>query len=76
MKTRNVHSHKKNQPFTGTKSLTASTCVTEFFSHPAEVHSMTLSRVFDEYTSSLSEDWTFIGESEDWELLTKSSTAV
>lgn len=76
MKTRTVHSHKKNQAFLGTKTLVGAINVTEFFSHPAEVHSVTLGRVYDEYTSSLTEDWTFIGESEDWELLSKGSTAV
>jgi len=76
MKTRNVRTHKKNEPSLFTKSVAGKVCVTEFFSHPAEVHTMTLGRIYDEYTSDLSEDWTFIGESEDWELISKTSTAV
>lgn len=76
MKTRNTKTHKKNGPFLLTKNGNSKMGVTEFFSHPGEVHTMTLDRLYDEYTSDLNEDWTFIGESEDWELISKNSTAV
>ena len=76
MKSRTTHTHKKNQVFWAQRESYKGLCVTEFFSQPAIVYSAHLGRVYDEYGPDLTEDWTFIGESEDWEVLTKHSPAV
>lgn len=69
MKSRAVFSHKKNCPYLGTKDSSHGTNTTAFFSQPGEVHSATFERIYDEFTNELKEDWTFLGESQDWELI-------
>jgi len=76
MKTRNTYSHKKNEAHWSMKAVGKANHVTEFFSAPAEVHSVTMDRVYDEISGNLTEDWTFIGESDDWELLPRKTLAV
>ena len=69
MKTRTIFSNKKNGPYLGHKNVSHSNNPTAFFSQPAEVHTVTFERVFDQFNNELVEDWTFLGECEDWELI-------
>lgn len=76
MRTRQINSYRKNAASPFTESVTKSSAVGQFSPNPARPHSTTLRRVFDEYTSGLKEEWTFIGESEEWDLSTKHLSTV